>query len=55
MKKRLYLVCVLVLALNFTTWAEDPVYFADVNLKAAVEAKLRFSNPTPIDMKRLIS
>jgi hypothetical protein len=35
--------------------AEDPVYFADANLKAAVEAKLGISDPTPTDMLGLTS
>jgi internalin A len=30
--------------------AEDPVYFADANLKAAVEQALGVTNPTPTDM-----
>ena len=30
--------------------AQGPVYFADANLKAAVEAELGISNPTPTDM-----
>ena len=30
--------------------AEDPVYFADANLKAAVESELGISDPTPTDM-----
>jgi hypothetical protein len=29
---------------------EDPVYFADTNLKAAVEAALGITDPTPTDM-----
>jgi hypothetical protein len=34
--------------------AEDPVYFADANLKAAVESELGISDPTPTDMLLLI-
>lgn len=30
--------------------AESPVYFADLNLQAAVETELGFSDPTPSDM-----
>src|SRR4030042_7159154 len=33
--------------------AEDPVYFADANLKAAVEEVLGIQNPTPTDMLSL--
>jgi len=33
--------------------AEDPVYFADANLKAAVESALGISDPTPTDMLSL--
>ena len=29
---------------------EDPVYFADANLKVAVESALGITNPTPTDM-----
>ena len=29
---------------------ESPVYFADTNLKAAVEETLGITNPTPTDM-----
>lgn len=36
-----------------TTLAEEPVYFADANLKAAVERKLNINNPTPNDMLAL--
>jgi hypothetical protein len=31
-------------------WAEDPVHFADPNLKAVVEDELYVSDPTPTDM-----
>ncbi len=33
--------------------AEDPVYFADANLKAAVESELGIYDPTPTDMLAL--
>jgi Leucine-rich repeat (LRR) protein len=33
--------------------AEEPVYFADANLKAAVETALGVSNPTPTQMLEL--
>ena len=35
--------------------AEDPVYFPDANLKAAVESALGISDPTPTDMLSLTS
>lgn len=35
--------------------AEEPVYFASMNLKAAVEGELRVSDPTPTDMLELVS
>ncbi len=41
--------------LSGLTWAEEPVYFADPNLKAAVEEELWVSDPTPTDMLGLTS
>ena len=38
------------LGLSPLAMAEDPVYFADANLKAAVEDKLGITDPTPTDM-----
>jgi hypothetical protein len=35
--------------------AEEPVYFADSNLKVAVEQSIGKSNPTPTDMLRMIT
>lgn len=35
--------------------AEEPVYFVDPNLKAAVEAALGVADPTPSNMLRLES
>ena len=35
--------------------AEDPVYFADANLKAAVEAELGITDPDATDMLELTS
>ena len=37
------------------TKAEEPVYFADPNLEAAVEEELGIPNPTPTDMLALTS
>jgi uncharacterized repeat protein (TIGR02543 family) len=42
------------LCLSRTASAEDPVRFRDTNLKAAVEAALGKSSPTPTDMLGLI-
>jgi len=42
------------LPLPSVSFAEEPVYFADANLKAAVEAALGRANPTPTDMLALI-
>ena len=54
MKRLLFVYAVLLLfglwGLSQTAMAEDPVYFADANLKAAVESELGISNPTPTDM-----
>lgn len=55
---RRYLVGVLICAACFgvqTVHAEEPVYFADANLKAQVEATLGKMNPTPTDMLELTS
>jgi len=45
----------LMLAVSAVCRAEDPVYFADANLKAAVEAQLGITNPTPTNMLGLTS
>jgi len=42
-----------ILCLVSATFAEEQVYFADANLKAAVEAALGKANPTPTDMLTL--
>ncbi len=47
--KKLVVLLVLVVSAN-AVFAEDPVYFADPNLKAAVEGELGITNPTPSDM-----
>src|SRR3972149_1911238 len=55
---RWFSVCVclsVILALAGPALAEDPVYFADANLKAAVEAALGKTDPTPTDMLGLTS
>jgi hypothetical protein len=43
------------LAFSHAAMAQEPVYFADANLKAAVESALGISNPTPTDMLLLTS
>ena len=40
--------------LTHVVMAQDPVYFADANLKAAVERELGIPDPTPTDMLLLI-
>ena len=49
----LVLMAALTLGLPQRTFAEDPVRFGDLNLKAAVEAELGKTNPTPTDMLAL--
>jgi hypothetical protein len=55
MRKVLTILVVLVglMGLSQPAMAEDPVYFADGNLKAAVESQLGISDPTPTDMLSL--
>jgi hypothetical protein len=50
--KAALLVLSLLCAVN-VAGAEEPVYFADANLKAAVESSLGVSNPTPTQMLEL--
>ncbi|MBN1507281.1 MAG: leucine-rich repeat domain-containing protein [Sedimentisphaerales bacterium] len=45
----------LTLGLSLVASAEDPVRFGDVNLRAAVEAELGKTDPTPTDMLALTS
>jgi len=47
--KKLAILLVLTVTAN-TVFAEDPVYFADENLKAAVEEALGITDPAPSDM-----
>jgi len=53
MRKLLALLVIVVV--SHSAFAEDPVHFADANLKVAVEAQLGISDPTPTDMLGLIS
>ena len=41
---------VLIAAMPGLAWAEEPVYFADANLKAAIEERLGVADPTQTDM-----
>jgi hypothetical protein len=50
MKIAKYLETILILSISSFVMAQGPVYFADANLKAAVEAQLGFSDPVPGDM-----
>ncbi len=49
------LIMISVTGLPFTVQAEEQVYFANPNLKAAVEETLGITNPTPTDMSGLFS
>ena len=42
-------VCLLLLSAA-SVMAEEPVYFADASLEAAVESELGITDPTPTDM-----
>lgn len=53
MKKTAYLLMVLIAAITSRAFSEEPVHFADANLKAAVEARLGILDPTPTDMLAL--
>ncbi len=58
--KKLSIICTIIFVVGLfgisqLTMAEDPVYFADANLKAAVESELGKSDPTPTDMLLLTS
>jgi Leucine-rich repeat (LRR) protein len=53
--KRILLVAMLSCLGFNSAWAEQPVYFADPNLKAVVEETLAIPDPTPTDMLGLTS
>lgn len=55
MKKKIYLIILFITTITHVAPAEEPVYFADVNLKAVVEEALGVTDPTPTDMLRLTS
>ena len=50
MKRTACLILVLLAYLPGQALPQEPVYFADSNLKAAVEEELGVSNPSPDDM-----
>ena len=54
-KRIVCLIVVLLTTMPGLALAEEPVYFADANLKACVEAHLGIHNPTPTDMLGLTS
>jgi len=53
MKRIACLIVVLMVVMPGLALAEEPVYFPDANLKAAVEQELGISNPTPTNMLNL--
>jgi len=55
MKRAECLIVVLIAAMPGVVKAEEPVYFADANLNACVEATLGITDPTPTDMLGLTS
>ena len=46
---------IVILVSGQAIFAQGPVYFADANLKAAVETSLGVADPTPTDMLGLTS
>jgi hypothetical protein len=55
MKRCAFVMFIAVVMLAGSAAAEEPVYFADPNLKAAVEDALGTLDPTPSDMLGLTS
>src|SRR3990172_3560114 len=55
MKRQIALSILMCAVLVGPATAEDPVYFTDANLKAAVEEALWINDPTPSDMSGLTS
>jgi internalin A len=53
MRKSIFLIIIFVTVLSKPLPAEEPVDFADANLKAAVETELGINDPTPTDMLEL--
>jgi Leucine-rich repeat (LRR) protein len=52
-KNKKYLIILFITILAYPAKADEPVFFADENLKAAVEETLGVTNPTPTNMLRL--
>ena len=52
-KRTINIIAVLMSALSCLAQAEEPVYFADENLKVCVESHLGITDPTPADMLAL--
>ena len=50
MKKFVCLIVISITIISAQSLAEEAVYFADPNLKTAVEQELGISDPTPTDM-----
>jgi len=50
MKRAIYFVPLLMVLYSLASFAEEPVYFPDANLKAAVEAAVGKTSPTSTDM-----
>lgn len=55
MRRNIYFIILLITTISYIAPAEEPVYFADANLKAVVEETLDIINPTPTDMLSLTS
>ncbi|MHC4242075.1 MAG: hypothetical protein ACYSU4_06695, partial [Planctomycetota bacterium] len=53
MKKKIYFLTLFITTMSCLAPAQEPAYFADVNLKAAVEETLNIADPTPTDMLNL--
>jgi len=53
MRKKIYFIILLITTIPYLAPAEEPVYFADANLKVVVEKTLGVADPTPTDMLRL--
>jgi len=55
MKMTIYLSLILTAIMPSLAKTQEPVYFADSNLKARIEATLKVNNPTASDMLGLTS
>ncbi|MHC4533079.1 MAG: leucine-rich repeat domain-containing protein [Planctomycetota bacterium] len=50
MRKKIYFIFIYITAMSCLAPAQEPVHFADANLKAVVEETLGITDPTPTDM-----